>query len=164
MLFIFKRCEYNDNKILILKNLSFLSITSSVITRSFKFIVKNELNENSFDMNFSKNTSNRKKTILTFKTLKKRIIKKSDFIDIAKINALIYYHLTHNKENKLFSLTINEIYDTLYKSPSLRMLQRDNRISFNKSYSYDFEIKYKKYYESYILKTIQINNAKILTF
>ena len=72
MLFVFKRCEHNDNKILILKNLSFLSIISFAITRSFKFIVKNKSNEDNFDINFSKNTSNRKKITLTFKTFKKK--------------------------------------------------------------------------------------------
>ena len=50
----FKRYNYNDNKILISKNLSFLLIISFiVIIRSFKFIVINELNENNFDMNYS---------------------------------------------------------------------------------------------------------------
>ena len=62
ILFIFKRCEYNDNKILISKNLSFLSIISFIIIiRSFKLIVKNELNENNFDINLSKNILNKKK-------------------------------------------------------------------------------------------------------
>ena len=50
------------------------------------------------------------------------MIKKSDLINIAKINVSIYYYLTRNKKNKLFSLTINEIYDTSYKSPSPKML------------------------------------------
>ena len=50
------------------------------------------------------------------------MIRKFDFIDIAKINVSIYYYLIRNKENKLFSLTINEIYDTFYKSPSLKTL------------------------------------------
>ena len=53
MLFVFKRCEYDDNKVSTLKNLSFLSITLFVIiTRSFKFIVKKKSNENDFDVNF----------------------------------------------------------------------------------------------------------------
>ena len=43
-------------------------------------------------MNYFKNISNRKKSILTFKILKKKI-KKLDFIDIIKINASIYYYL-----------------------------------------------------------------------
>ena len=72
ILFIFKRCKHNNNKILISKNLLFLSIISFVIiTRFFKFIVKNELNEDNFDMNFSKNISNKKKLTLILKTLKK---------------------------------------------------------------------------------------------
>ena len=41
------------------------------------------------------------------------MIKKLDFIDIIKINASIYYHLTRNKENKLFSLIMNKIYNIL---------------------------------------------------
>ena len=154
MLFIFERCEYNDNKISTSKNLSFLSITSFIITRPFKFIIKNKLNENNFNMNFSKNISNKKKTISTFKTFKEKMIKKPNFINIAKINASVYYHLTRNKKNKLFFLTMNKIYDTSYEFSSLRILQRDNRIFLNKPCLYDFEIKYKRYYESYISKII----------
>ena len=44
------------------------------------------------------------------------MIKKFDFIDIIEINISVYYHLTRNKENKLFFLTMNEIYDTLNES------------------------------------------------
>ena len=40
------------------------------------------------------------------------MIQKFNFIDIAEINVLAYYYLIKNKVNKLFSLTINEIYDT----------------------------------------------------
>ena len=55
ILFIFKRCEYNNNKILASEDLSFLSIISSVIiTQPFKFIVKNKSNEDDFDVNSSK--------------------------------------------------------------------------------------------------------------
>ena len=69
ILFIFKRYKYNVNKILILKNLSFLLKTSSdIIIRSFKFIIKNESNKNYFDINYFKNISNKKKSTLTFKT------------------------------------------------------------------------------------------------
>ena len=82
------------------------------------------------------------------------MIKKFNFINIAKINASIYYYLVRNKKNKLFSLTMNEIYDILYKPFSLKTLQRNNRISFNKLCLCDFEIKYKKCYKSYILKII----------
>ena len=117
MLFIFKRYEYNNNKILAFKNLSFLSKTSSIIiTRSFKFIIKNEFNEDNFDINYFKNISNKKRSILTSKILKEKMIKKFDFIDIAKINASIYYHLIRNKKNKFFSLIMNKIYDIFNKS------------------------------------------------
>ena len=90
ILFIFKRYKHNDNKILTFKNLSFLSKTSFVvITRPFKSIIKNESNENNFDINHFKNISNKKRSILTFKTFKKKMIKKLNFIDIVKINASI---------------------------------------------------------------------------
>ena len=60
-MFIFKRCEYNDDKILIFENLSFLSIISFVIiARFFKFIIKNKLNENDFDIESLKNIINKK--------------------------------------------------------------------------------------------------------
>ena len=117
MLFIFKRCKYDDNKISTFENLSFLSKTPFVvITRSFKFIIKNESNGNNFDTYHFKNTSNRKRSTSTFKTLKEKMIKKPDFIDIIKIDISTYYHLTRNKKNKLFSLIINKIYDILNKS------------------------------------------------
>ena len=83
-IFFYKRYNYDNNKILTSKNLSFLLIISFiVITRPFKFIVKNELNENNFEMNDSKNFSNKKRLTLTFKALKKKMIQKLNFIDIA---------------------------------------------------------------------------------
>ena len=124
ILFIFKRYKYNNNKILISKNLSFLSIILFIIiTRSFKFIIKNKSNENNFDINHLKDILNRKKLISTLKIFKKKkMIKKLDFIDIVKINALIYYHLTRNKKNKLFSLIMNKIYNILYKPFSIKIM------------------------------------------
>ena len=91
------------------------------------------------------------------------MIQKLNLLNIAKINVLIYYHLIRSKENKLFSLTINEIYDTLIKSfKTLSSMKRDNRISINDSYLCNFKIKYKKCYKFYISKNSQINNIKIL--
>ena len=117
IVFIFKRCEHDDNKILISKNLSFLSIISFIIImRSFKFIVKNELNENNFDISSLKNISNKKRSTLTLKAFKEMKIKKLNFIDIIEINASTYYYLIRNKEHKLFSLIINKIYDIFIKS------------------------------------------------
>ena len=112
MLFIFERCEYDNNKVLAFENLSFLLKTSFiVITRFSKFIVKNESNKDNFDINHFKDISNKKRLILTFKTFKEKMIKKSDFIDIIKIDISTYYYLIRNKENKLFFLIMNEIYD-----------------------------------------------------
>ena len=117
MLFIFKRCEYNDNKISTFKNLSFLSKTLFIIIiRPFKFTAENESNENNFNINYFKDISNKKRSILTFKTFKEKIIKKSNFIDIIKIDVSIYYYLIRNKENKLFSLIMNKIYNIFNKS------------------------------------------------
>ena len=62
-------------------------------------------------MNHFKDISNKKRSILTFKTFKEKMIKKFNFIDIVEINVSTYYHLTRNKKNKFFSLTMNEIYD-----------------------------------------------------
>ena len=127
ILFFSKRCDHNNNKISISKDLSFLlTISFIVIIRFFKFIVENDLNENSFDMNYSKNVSNRKelinkkRSISTLKAFKKNKIQKFNFIDIAEINAFAYYYLIRNKENKLFSLTVNEIYDTFIQSPEIK--------------------------------------------
>ena len=73
ILFIFKRCEHNDNKTLTFKNLSFLLKTSFVIIiRFFKFIVENKSNENNFDINYFKDILNRKKSILILKIFKKK--------------------------------------------------------------------------------------------
>ena len=59
ILFLSERCDHNNNKILTSKDLSFLSnALSIIITRSFKIIVKNDSNENNFDMNHSKNVFN----------------------------------------------------------------------------------------------------------
>ena len=160
MLFISERYKYNDNKVSTSENLSFLSIILFIIIISLKFIVKNS-NEESFDMNSSKNI--KKKSTLILRALKKKMIQKSDFLNIAEINVSIYYHLIRNKENKLFSLTINEIYDTLIEFfKILLLMKRDNRILVNDSYLCNFKIKYKKCCESYIFKNSQINNIEIL--
>ena len=163
MLFVFKRYKYNNNKVLALKNLFFLSIISFIIiTRSLKSIIKDKSNEDNFNMSFLKDI--KKRSISTFRAFKKKMIKKSDLLNIVEIDALIYYYLIRNKKNKLFSLIINKIYDTLIESfEILSSIKRDNRISVNDSYLYNFKIKYKKCYKFYTLKNSQINNIKILT-
>ena len=123
ILFIFKRCEYNDNKISISKNLSFLLIISFIIIiRPFKSIIKNELNEDNFDINPSKDVLNKKRLISTLKIFKEKMIKKFDFIDIIKIDVSTYYYLIRNKKNKLFFLIMNEIYDISYKFFSIKII------------------------------------------
>ena len=160
ILFISRRCEYNNNKVLASENLSFLSITSFIIITSLKPIAENS-NEENFDINSLKDTKKRLTSIL--KTLKKKMIQKFDLLNIVEINISIYYYLARSKENKLFSLIINKIYDTLIKFfEILSSMKRDNRISINDSYLCNFKIKYKKCYKSYIFKNSQINNIKIL--
>ena len=106
----------------------------------------------------------KKRSTSTLKTFKKKIIQKFNLLNIVKINVLIYCYLIRSKENRFFSLIINEIYDTLIESfETLLLMKRDNRISINDLYLYNFKIKYKKCYKSYIFKNSQINNIKILT-
>ena len=160
ILFVFKRYKYNDNKVLASENLSFLSITLSIMITFFKLTVKNS-NEESFDINSSKDIKKRLTSI--FRALKKKMIQKFDLLNIVEINALIYYYLVRSKENRLFFLIINEIYNTFIKSfEILSSTKRNNRILINDSYLCNFRIKYKKCYESYIFKNSQINNIKIL--
>ena len=150
ILFIFKRYEHNDNKVSAIKDLSFLSIISFVIITLLKFIVEN-LNEKSLNMNSSKDT--RKRSTSTPRTFKEKMIQKSDLLNIVEIDVSTYYYLARSKENKLFSLTMNEIYDIFIKPLEiLSSMKRDNRISINDSYLCNFKIKYKKCYKSYISK------------
>ena len=160
-MFIFKRYKYDDNKVLTIEDLSFLSIISFIIITFFKLIVENS-DEKSSDVDFSKDT--RKRSTFTLKTFKEKIIQKFDLLNIVEIDISIYYYLARSKENKLFFLIMNEIYDIFIESfEILSSVKRDNRISINDLYLCNFRIKYKKCYESYIFKNSQINNIEILT-
>ena len=162
ILFISKRYKYDDNKVSTIEDLSFLSIISFIIITLFKSIAENS-NEESFDINSSKDT--RKRLTFTLKALKEKLIQKFNLLNIVEIDISIYYYLIRSKENKLFFLTINKIYDTFIEPfEILFSMKRDNRISINDSYLCNFKIKYKKCYKSYISKNSQINNIKILTF
>ena len=102
-------------------------------------------------MNSSKDI--RKKSTSTFRTFKKKMIQKSDLLNIVEIDVSVYYYLIRNKKNKLFSLIMNKIYDTLIESfEILFSIKRDNRISVNDLCLCNFRIKYKKCCESYIFK------------
>ena len=160
ILFISRRYKYNNNKVSTSEDLSFLLITSFIIIISLKSTVEN-LNEESFDVNFSKDT--RKRLTFTFKTFKEKMIQKFDFLNIVEIDVSIYYYLIRSKENKLFSLIMNKIYDIFIESfEILPSMKRDSRISVNDLCLYNFKIKYKKCCEFYIFKNSQINNIKIL--
>ena len=117
ILFLFERCDHNNNKILTIKDLSFLFTSFVIITRFFKFIVENDSNENNFDINYSKDVSNKKRSISTLRAFKEKKIQKLNLIDIIKIDAFAYYHLIRNKENKLFFLIMNKIYDIFIQQP-----------------------------------------------
>ena len=150
ILFVFKRYKHNDNKASAIENLSFLPITSFIIITSLKPIVEDS-DEESSDVNSPKDT--RKRLTFTLKTLKKKMIQKHNLLNIVEIDVSIYYYLVRSKENKLFSLTINEIYDIFIEPfEILSSVKRDNRKSINDSCSCNFRIKYKKCYESYIFK------------
>ena len=88
-------------------------------------------------MYFFKKKLDKKNLISTFEVFKEMKIKKSDFIDfidIIEINIFIYYYLTRNKENKLFFLIINEIYNKFAESPDITLqIKKNIRISINKS-------------------------------
>ena len=161
VLFVFERYKHNNNKVLISENLSFLSIISFIVITLFKSIVKNS-DEESFDINSSKDI--KKRLTSTLRAFKKKMIQKSDFLNIVEIDVLIYYYLARSKENRFFSLIMNEIYDTFIESfKTLSSVKRDNRISVNDSCLCNFRTKYKKCCEFYIFKNSQINSIKILT-
>ena len=160
ILFVFKRYKHNDNKVSAIEDLSFLSIISFVIIIFLKLIVENSDEENS-DVNSLKDT--RKKSTFILRAFKEKMIQKLNFLNIVEIDVSIYYYLTRSKENKLFSLIINKIYDTLIEPfEILSLMKRNNRILINDLCLCNFRIKYKKCYESYIFKNSQINNIKIL--
>ena len=99
---------------------------------------------------------------------------KNKDINILEIKAIVYYKLTRDKNNKLFSSIIAKINKTYFTS----IASRNSYILVNKLYFYKSKIKYKKCCESntYIINnnkfnisvnskasyTIRINSAKTL--
>ena len=71
VLFIFKRCEYNDNKVLTIENLSFLSIISFIIITFLKFIVEDSDEESS---NVDSLKDMRKRSTFILKAFKEKMI------------------------------------------------------------------------------------------
>ena len=140
ILFILGRCNYNDNNSSSLKDLAFVPLTVSKtntlslflilsvilkrsppptvendITLLFENFIKSAIDSKTSEQDISILTnkrllSRRYRLISTSRIIKKRRITEPKLLDIAKIEAVLFYHLARFKENKLFSLTINEIY------------------------------------------------------
>ena len=129
ILFILKRYYYNNNNTSFLKKLIFILLKLSSILLLL-VILKYSL------------LATIEEEIINNITL----LSKNKEIDILKVEAIVYYKLTRNKNNKLFSLIIaktNKAY--LTSRPS-----HNSYILVNKLYLYRFEIKYKRCCESNI--------------
>ena len=144
ILFILERYNYDSNDISLLKELIFILLTlyeaNILLKRSLISIVEDETTRD---------------TNLLLKDLN---------INILKVEAVAYYKLARNKNNKLFSLIINENnIATLTSRPSHNLY-----ILVNKLYLYRSKRKYKKCYESNTLdssnNSIRINNTKSLIY
>ena len=72
--------------------------------------------------------------------------KEPESIDIAEINAAAYYQLAREKGNKLFTLTMNEIYNTpsAPHTPPTTRTPRGPRVPVNKPYPCNSGRKYKR--------------------
>ena len=146
ILFILKRCEYNYNATFSPSSLLF--IFNSIYT----FILKTILL--SCSLSISKRSSI---SIVEDKTIQKiNSLSKDENINILEIDVVVYYRLTRDKNNKLFSLIINR--NNIASLTSFR----GPRILVNKLYLYRSRRKYKKCYKSNTL--IYINKIEILTY
>ena len=129
ILFVLKRYYYNNNNIsfskkliFILLKLSFILLILIILKRSLLATVKEEIINN-----------------IT-------LLSKDKEINILKVEAIVYYKLIQNKNNKLFSLIIAKTNKAYFTSIS----SYNPYILINKLYLYKFEIKYKRYYKSNI--------------
>ena len=158
ILFVLKRYNYNNNNTSFFKKLIFIFLKLSsllllLVISKYSLLAKVE-----------------EETINDITSL----LKNKD-INILKVEVIIYYKLTRDKNNKLFSLIIIRTNKTYLTS----IASYNSYILVNKLYSYKSEIKYKKCYKSntYIINnnesnisinseasyTIRINNIKTLT-
>ena len=136
ILFVSRRYNYNNNNTSFFKKLIF--ILSKLPSLLLLLVI----------LKYSLSAKVEEETINNITSL----LKNKD-INILKVEAIVYYKLTRDKNNKLFSLIIartNKTYFTLIAS-------RNSRISVNKLYFYRSKIKYKKCYKS---NTHIINNNK----
>ena len=118
VLFLSRRYIYNYNIIFLLQDLFFLKISTSKTTllKTLKRLLKPTFEDNSNTSESNVSISNRlvlpsiKRITLTPRAIKENRTLYSNTANIAEISALLYYYLARNKENKLFSLIIKEIY------------------------------------------------------
>ena len=76
------------------------------------FIFINKSNNNNFNINRYINDKLYKiRYILISRVLKERKVAEFEFLDIVEIDINLYYYLAKNKENRLFFLIINKIYN-----------------------------------------------------
>ena len=158
------RCEHDENQTSLSKNLSFLSISSSLsslislsltLKRSSTPTCEDENYEIVFESLFFSKQPFKSRRTSSSRTAKKQRISLSDILNIVEIEASAFHMLTSNKINKLFSITSSEIHNSAPSS-----FVRNSRISVNKPCSCYSKLKYKKCYESYT--TIRVNNTKKL--
>ena len=146
ILFILRRYNYNSNNTSFFKKLIFIfSVLSSLVLSSI-ILKRSSL------ATVEEETINDTTSLL------------ENDINILKVEAVVYYKLAWDKNNKLFSLIIARTNKTYLTSiPS-----RNPRVSVNKLYSCEFGIKYKKCCESNISinsgasYSIRINSAETL--
>ena len=129
ILFILERYYYNNNNTSFSKELIFIPLKLSsillllvILKRSLSATVEEETINN-----------------IT-------LLSKNKEIDILKVEAIVYYKLIRDKNNKLFSLIITRINKAYLTSRS----SRNSYMLVNKLYFYRFEIKYKRCCESNI--------------
>ena len=136
ILFVSKQYNYNNNNTSFFKKLIFIFLKLSfllllLVISKYSLLAKVE-----------------EETINDITSL----LKNKD-INILKVEAIVYYKLTRDKNNKLFSLIIIKTNKTYFTS----IASHNSRILVNKLYSYKSKIKYKKCYRS---NTYIINNNK----
>ena len=122
ILFILRRYNYNSNNTSFFKKLIFI------------FLVLSSLILLLVILKYSSSATVEEETIDDT-----TLLLKND-INILKVEAIVYYKLTQDKNNKLFSLIIAKTNKTYLTSIS----SRGSYILINKLYLYRFEIKYKR--------------------
>ena len=166
ILFVFGRCEHDENQTLLSKNLSFLSTSSSssslislssTLKRSPTSTCEDEGYEIVFESLFSSEQPSKSRRTSSSRAAKKQRTSLSNALNIVEIEASAFYMLTSNKINKLFSITSSEIHNSISSS-----FVRNSRILVNESCLYYSKLKYKKCCELYT--TIRVNNTKELIF